>query len=515
MTNRKTAALSWLLASTLIACTHLQQTQKKKPTELFLAPHMLFATCPSETQTMQTVEYLDFHKIKRQASLSVLKTQKNVFKKLFADLLSQEYPIFSLATLQRSNDIERFFSENRSFVACTQDNQPVLFINPLQNPVLLGVKSKSQQRQVRIYPRNAFLNVTRYSQRKGTITKDVLKLFSQNGFHLLLSDTDKAFLGAFVHQTQPIHQQDKTAHKNSDTPAVQHTQIKPNFTFGPLSKTQKEQLKALGWWAKGCPVALERLNHVSFTHHSPNGPQQGGIIVLDVLAPYVAEAMREFYQEDIVLRNATPTPAVGFQLDSMTVAFNCRAITGGGSHSLHSYGTSIDFNTMENPYIGIYNLDKKLPYIQGKVLPPSPLNNLVRNVLGTKDAEIMKSIMLKKGFTWGGEWSDRIDYMHFQVGRFVSTLLSMLDKEGGAGFYRIARHQPQIEKWVRPQKWAYLYKLYGQGFLNALERHKSQIAQLSDFDFFNLILEDLEKQNEYTSKQNATHQTPVSIGSGV
>ena len=87
-------------------------------------------------------------------------------------------------------------------------------------------------------------------------------------------------------------------------------------------------------------------------------------------------------------------------------AFNCRPVTGGSRFSEHSYGTAIDLNPVQNPYLsGAVVLPE-----QGRAFtarPPAPGVILPGGAAVTAFARI--------GWTWGGTWTNPIDYMHFSV----------------------------------------------------------------------------------------------------
>ncbi len=89
-----------------------------------------------------------------------------------------------------------------------------------------------------------------------------------------------------------------------------------------------------------------------------------------------------------------------------TSAFNCRSITGGGGWSLHSYGTAIDVNPRENPYVSGQT-----------VLPPEGRDHLDRDDPAPgmiRAGDPVLGAFTAHGFTWGGSWTDPVDYQHFE-----------------------------------------------------------------------------------------------------
>jgi hypothetical protein len=96
-------------------------------------------------------------------------------------------------------------------------------------------------------------------------------------------------------------------------------------------------------------------------------------------------------------------------LANNTSAFNCRAVTGGSGWSRHSYGTAVDLNPRQNPYV----------YADGHVMDPAaaPYTNrtsgapaVIRNGGGVVSA------FAAIGWRWGGSFSPERDYQHFDAG---------------------------------------------------------------------------------------------------
>jgi hypothetical protein len=89
-----------------------------------------------------------------------------------------------------------------------------------------------------------------------------------------------------------------------------------------------------------------------------------------------------------------------------TSAFNCRSVTGGGGFSEHSYGTAIDLNPVQNPYLSgaLVLPEQGRPYI-GR--PSSP------GVIHAGDAVV--NAFAGIGWKWGGYWNSPTDYQHFSA----------------------------------------------------------------------------------------------------
>ena len=90
--------------------------------------------------------------------------------------------------------------------------------------------------------------------------------------------------------------------------------------------------------------------------------------------------------------------------DNNSSAFNYRVIAGTDKLSNHSYGVAIDINPLQNPYItksfvqpegAEYN-----PEVKGTITPES----------------VVVKVFKKYGWSWGGDWTTKKDYQHFEKG---------------------------------------------------------------------------------------------------
>ncbi len=216
-----------------------------------------------------------------------------------------------------------------------------------------------------------------------------------------------------------------------------------------------QAMKKTGSWKPGCPVLPEDLRIVELTHHTFEGPDaQGKILVHKSIATEVGDIFGELYSIGFPIAklrliddyNASDDASMN---DNNSSAFNCRPITGmTGQFSNHSWGAAIDLNPTMNPYfkpktpellnlfragITASTLDSTLPSLLNifclnapencLVLPASASNLLDRSIVRagtvTPTSAALK-IFTKHGWTWGGNWplnpADRVrsDTQHFE-----------------------------------------------------------------------------------------------------
>jgi poly-gamma-glutamate synthesis protein (capsule biosynthesis protein) len=93
-----------------------------------------------------------------------------------------------------------------------------------------------------------------------------------------------------------------------------------------------------------------------------------------------------------------------------TSAFNCRLATSGSSLSSHSFGTAIDINPVQNPYV---KGNLTLPPAGTAYDEPAERAGDRIGVIAPGDA--VASAFEAIGWTWGGDWSSLKDYQHFSA----------------------------------------------------------------------------------------------------
>lgn len=165
-------------------------------------------------------------------------------------------------------------------------------------------------------------------------------------------------------------------------------------------------------WRPGCPVALSGLRYLTVTYRGFDGADhQGELVVAASVADDVLSIFGSLYSADYPIASLRLVDDFGgSDDDSMAAnnssAFNCRPVTGGGGFSEHSYGTAIDLNPVQNPYLS-----------GSLVLPEAGRDYADRQpapgVIEPGDAVV--TAFAEHGWTWGGTWKAPVDYQHFSV----------------------------------------------------------------------------------------------------
>ena len=168
-----------------------------------------------------------------------------------------------------------------------------------------------------------------------------------------------------------------------------------------------------GSYHEGCPVAPDELRALTVSYLGFDGETHTGRLVVSATwAAQLAGVFETLYAEQFPIRTMRPVAVYGASDDASmaadnTSAFNCRAVTGGSSFSEHSYGTAVDLNPIENPYL---SGDLVEPDAGGGYLDRSD----VRPGMITADGPVVAAFAAI-GWSWGGAWSSPTDYQHFSA----------------------------------------------------------------------------------------------------
>lgn len=252
-------------------------------------------------------------------------------------------------------------------------------------------------------------------------------------------------------------------------------------------------------WRPECPVPLERLRKVCFSHYTFDNTvcHEGELVVLDSVAPFVENIFKKLFEVRFPIQQARAIEYYDGSderslADNNSACFNCREILGGGIISIHSYGLAIDINPIQNPYIAPQDLSNPL-IGQLQILPAAGAHYLNRRNRRPGMVEDIVDIFKENGFyIWGGNWNDPIDYQHFQPSRAMAQMLATMTSEHASHFFKLYVQQPLLMNQVDAKQNCFieLYHRNPQFFMDALQ-HKSDIMSwepLQAQQYFETIL---------------------------
>jgi hypothetical protein len=166
-------------------------------------------------------------------------------------------------------------------------------------------------------------------------------------------------------------------------------------------------------WHAGCPVTPSQLRRLSVSYVGFDGHSHHGELVVNrAVTGQLRAVFRGLYAARFPIRRMVPVSAYGGSDDRSaaadnTSAFNCRGAVAAGPvrWSAHAYGTAIDVNDVENPYV-----------VGGRVIPPA--GAAFRDRARARPGMAVRGGVLVRAFAsigwlWGGRWAASPDYQHF------------------------------------------------------------------------------------------------------
>ncbi len=142
----------------------------------------------------------------------------------------------------------------------------------------------------------------------------------------------------------------------------------------------------------------------------PSGESRQGIMIVHrEVAGDVRALFEAMHERRFPLTSVTPASDPRFDWDDAKMmaadnssGFNYRRIAGTDRLSYHAFGRAIDLNPALNPYIR-----------NGCIEPAGATYDLSKPGTIGPDSFIVE-FLEARGWTWGGRWTDPIDYQHFQ-----------------------------------------------------------------------------------------------------
>lgn len=170
----------------------------------------------------------------------------------------------------------------------------------------------------------------------------------------------------------------------------------------------------------GCTVPLSELRYLKVLHYDLQGRiRLGELICNRAIAGELLDIFRTLYRarypiERMVLVDDYDADDLRSMEADNTSCFNFRRIEGSTSLSKHSLGMAIDINPLYNPYVrqrddGSWHIEP----LPGEAYAFDREN---REDIPYKidRQDLACRLFIAAGFEWGGDWTTRKDYQHFE-----------------------------------------------------------------------------------------------------
>lgn len=168
-----------------------------------------------------------------------------------------------------------------------------------------------------------------------------------------------------------------------------------------------------------CPIALEDLRYLKVPYVNYKGKKEvGELIVHKTIAKQTMKTFKKLYSIKYPIYSMKLISDFdGKDFDSIeannTSAYNCRNVANTDKWSNHAFGTAVDINPIENPYVsssGKISHEKSLKYRNRVRKNPFDVGQNAMLLENDKAVKIFK----RNGWLWGGDWKSIKDYQHFE-----------------------------------------------------------------------------------------------------
>ncbi|HXH57157.1 M15 family metallopeptidase [Iamia sp.] len=184
----------------------------------------------------------------------------------------------------------------------------------------------------------------------------------------------------------------------------------PGYTSSQRPATRADVVHS---WREGCPLHWNDLTVIRVAYWGYDGARHvGDIVVRDSVAVDIRGAFRSIYDQRFQIRRIHPVDVYGADDDrsmaaNNTSGFNCRRVSGTSVWSEHSYGTAIDINPIQNPWVKGSSVD-----------PPAGRDWIDRGSVTPgmiTSGDVVVRAFAAKGWKWGGHWQSSKDYQHLSL----------------------------------------------------------------------------------------------------
>ncbi|MBR1831205.1 MAG: M15 family metallopeptidase [Ruminiclostridium sp.] len=222
-------------------------------------------------------------------------------------------------------------------------------------------------------------------------------------------------------------------------PEVSHTEetekgeYREGFSIQEISDDLFSRMKVGNTYKADCIVPREDLRYLLVLHKDKDGnTHQGEMVVHKLIAEDVPEIFEKLYDADypierMVLPDNYMADDEVMMRDNNSSCFNFRFISHTNRISKHGLGMAVDINTLYNPYHKIVTNDDGT---KEEVIEPATGKDYLDREQNfdykIEKGDLCYNLFIEKGFEWGGNWTDRKDFQHFELPTDVTEKYSQM-----------------------------------------------------------------------------------------
>lgn len=194
------------------------------------------------------------------------------------------------------------------------------------------------------------------------------------------------------------------------------------FSIHEISDDLFARMTAGQTYKEDCTVPREDLRYLLVLHKDKEGQtHQGEMVVHELIAEDVLAIFEALYEagypiERMVLPDNYLADDEAMMRDNDSSCFNFRTISHTTRISKHGLGMAVDINTLYNPYHKLVeNEDGTVTEVIEPATGAPYLDRTQDFAYKITRGDLCYRLFTEKGFDWGGDWTDRKDYQHFEL----------------------------------------------------------------------------------------------------
>ena len=209
------------------------------------------------------------------------------------------------------------------------------------------------------------------------------------------------------------------------------------FSIWPITDELFYRMKQGNTYKEDCIVPREDLRYIQALHKDKDGNvHQGEMVVHKLIAEDVLEILEKLYDADypierMVLPDNYMADDETQMRDNNSSSFNFRFVSHTTTVSKHGLGMAVDINTLYNPYHKfVTNEDGTVKELIEPATGAPYLDRTKDFDYKIEKDDLCYRLFIEKGFEWGGDWTDRKDYQHFELPTSITSVYSDMYSKG-------------------------------------------------------------------------------------
>ena len=194
------------------------------------------------------------------------------------------------------------------------------------------------------------------------------------------------------------------------------------FSVREITDDLFDRMRGGNTYKEDCIIPREDLRYLLVLHRDKEGnTHQGEMVVHQLIAEDVLEIFEKLYDagypiERMVLPDNYLADDEIMMRDNNSSGFNFRFISHTDRISKHGLGMAVDINPLYNPYHKtVTNGDGTVKEVVEPATGEIYLDRTLDFDYKIEKDDLCYRLFIEKGFAWGGDWTDRKDYQHFEL----------------------------------------------------------------------------------------------------